>query len=69
MSCPQINASASQRGAALIVAMLVFALVATLLVGLQRDFSLTLQRGTHQLFAEQAWAYLMGAEGLAQLAL
>ena len=69
MSCPHINASASQRGAALIVAMLVFALVATLLVGLQRDFSLTLQRGTHQLFAEQAWAYLMGAEGLAQLAL
>jgi general secretion pathway protein K len=49
--------------------MLVFALVAALLVGLQRDFSLTLQRGTQQQFAEQAWAYLMGAEGLAQLAL
>jgi general secretion pathway protein K len=49
--------------------MLVFALVAALLVGLQRDFSLTLQRSEQQLFAEQAWAYLIGAEGLAQLAL
>jgi general secretion pathway protein K len=49
--------------------MLVFALVAALMVGLQRDFTLTLQRGTHQLFSEQAWAYLMGAEGLAAVAL
>lgn len=69
MSYPQSNFPDSQRGAALIVAMLVFALVAALLVGLQREFSLTLQRGTQQLFAEQAWAYLLGAEGLAQLAL
>ena len=53
----------AQRGAALVVAMLVFALVAALMVGLQRDFTLTLQRGTHQLFSEQAWAYLLGAEG------
>ncbi|GIR90171.1 MAG: hypothetical protein CM15mP89_1760 [Gammaproteobacteria bacterium] len=45
--------------------MLVFALVAALMVGLQRDFTLTLQRGTHQLFSEQAWAYLIGAEELA----
>ena len=59
----------AERGAALVVAMLVFALVAALMVGLQRDFTLTLQRGTHQLFSEQAWAYLMGAEGLAAMAL
>ena len=58
-----------QQGAALVVAMLVFALVAALMVGLQRDFTLTLQRGTHQLFSEQTWSYLMGAEGLAQVAL
>jgi general secretion pathway protein K len=69
MSCQRSDLPGPQRGAALIVAMLVFALVAALLVGLQRDFSLTLQRGTQQLFAEQAWAYLLGAEGLAQLAL
>ena len=69
MYCRQSNSPVSQNGAALIIAMLVFALVAALLVGLQRDFSLTLQRGTQQLFAEQAWAYLVGAEGLAQLAL
>ena len=59
----------AEGGAALVVAMLVFALVAALMVGLQRDFTLTLQRGTHQLFSEQAWAYLMGAEGLAAMAL
>jgi general secretion pathway protein K len=58
-----------QQGAALVVAMLVFALVAALMVGLQRDFTLTLQRGTHQLFSEQTWSYLIGAEGLAQIAL
>jgi general secretion pathway protein K len=49
--------------------MLVFALSATLLVALQREFSLALQRGTNQLFSEQAWAYLIGAEELAKLAL
>ena len=69
MSCPPPKPDASQNGAALVVAMLVFALVSALLVGLQRDFSLTLQRGTNQLFSEQAWAYLIGAEGLAALAL
>ena len=68
MSCPRSDPGVAQRGAALVVAMLVFALVAALMVGLQRDFTLTLQRGTHQLFSEQAWAYLLGAEGLAQLA-
>ena len=35
----------AEGGAALVVAMLVFALVAALMVGLQRDFTLTLQRG------------------------
>ena len=69
MCCRPRNASRSQRGAALIIAMLVFALSATLLVALQREFSLALQRGTNQLFSEQAWAYLIGAEELAKLAL
>ncbi|MDA9798278.1 type II secretion system minor pseudopilin GspK [Luminiphilus sp.] len=69
MCCRPLNASRSQRGAALIIAMLVFALSATLLVALQREFFLALQRGTNQLFSEQAWAYLIGAEELAKLAL
>ena len=69
MCCRPLNASRSQRGAALIIAMLVFALSATLLVALQREFSLALQRGTNQLFSEQAWAYLIGAEELAKRAL
>ena len=69
MSCRRNKSSRSERGAALVVAMLVFALIAALMVGLQRDFTLTLQRGTHQLFSEQAWAYLIGAEELAAIAL
>ena len=69
MSYPRRKASRAEGGAALVVAMLVFALVAALMVGLQRDFTLTLQRGTHQLFSEQAWAYLIGAEELAAMAL
>lgn len=69
MCCRPLNPIRPQRGAALIIAMLVFALSATLLVALQREFSLALQRGTNQLFSEQAWAYLIGAEELAKLAL
>ena len=69
MCCLHLNPHRSQQGAALIIAMLVFALSATLLVALQREFSLALQRGTNQLFSEQAWAYLIGAEELAKLAL
>ena len=69
MSYPRYKLPRAEGGAALVVAMLVFALVAALMVGLQRDFTLTLQRGAHQLFSEQAWAYLIGAEELAALAL
>ena len=69
MSYRRSKSTQSERGAALVLAMLVFALVAALMVGLQRDFTLTLQRGTHQLFSEQAWAYLIGAEELAAVAL
>ena len=69
MRFPATKRTGTQRGAALIIAMLVFALASALMVGLQRDFALTLQRGTNHLFSEQAWSYLMGAEGLAVLAL
>ena len=69
MSYRRSESSRSERGAALVVAMFVFALVAALMVGLQRDFTMTLQRGTHQLFSEQAWAYLIGAEELAAVEL
>ncbi len=69
MYCRRTDSRRTQHGAALILAMLVFALASALIVGLQREFTLTLQRGTHQLFSEQAWAYLIGAEQLAVLAL
>lgn len=58
-----------QRGAALVIALLVFALAAALMVGVQRDFSLQLQRSTNTFFAEQGWAFLIGAEELGILAL
>lgn len=58
-----------QRGAALIVALLVFALAAALMVGLQRDFTLQMQRGGNGFVIEQGWAYLRGAEDLAATAL
>ncbi len=58
-----------QRGAALIIALMVFALAAALMVGLQRDFALQLQRSSNALLMEQGWAYLRGAEELAATAL
>jgi len=72
MFCPVSNVSGGggrQGGAALIVALLVFAIAAALMVGLQRDFTLTMQRGSNSLVNEQAWSYLLGAESLAELAL
>ena len=43
----QRSVISGQRGAALIVALLVFAIASALMVGLQRDFTLQLQRGSN----------------------
>ena len=59
----------AQAGAALVVAMLVFAICAALIVAMQREFTLFYQRGANSLQAEQGYAYLRGAEELATLAL
>ena len=59
----------SQRGAALIVALLVFALCTALVVAMELEFNRFYQRGGNILLAEQANAYLRGAEELATLAL
>ncbi len=59
----------SQGGAALIVALLVFALCAALVVAMEVEFNRFYQRGANILVAEQANAYLRGAEELATLAL
>ena len=58
-----------QRGAALVVALLIFAVAAALMVGLQRDFTLHIQRAANGFIQEQAWHYLLGAEDLAAIAL
>ena len=61
MFCHRSN---QQQGAALIVALLVFAVASALLVGLQREFTLQMQRGSNYLVGEQGWSYLLGAEAL-----
>ncbi len=58
-----------QRGAALVVAMLVFALCSALIVAMKSEFTRLYQRGANLFLAEQAHAYLRGAEELATLAL
>ncbi len=58
-----------QRGAAMVVAMLVFAMAAVLVVAMKSNFQRFYQRASNVLFAEQAHAYLRGAEELAALVL
>ncbi|MET0377487.1 MAG: type II secretion system minor pseudopilin GspK [Spongiibacteraceae bacterium] len=58
-----------QRGAALIVALLVVATVVVLATTLSGDFLLMFRRVENQLHSEQAYAYLLGAEGVARAAL
>ena len=60
---------AAQRGAALIIAMLVFALATTMVVAMTSEFTLFLKRGSNSFIASQATAYLRGGEELAGLAL
>ncbi|WP_187275731.1 type II secretion system minor pseudopilin GspK [Parahaliea aestuarii] len=64
-----IHRPRQQSGAALVIALLVFAICATLIVAMKADFELFLQRGANSFLAEQGYAYLRGAEDLAALAL
>ena len=59
----------AQRGAALIIAMLVFALSTALVVAMKGEFDRFFQRSVNILFDEQAQAYLRGAEDLAAMVL
>jgi general secretion pathway protein K len=63
------SACHTQRGAALIVAMLVFALATALVVAMKGEFDRFFQRSVNILFDEQAQAYLRGAEDLAAMVL
>jgi general secretion pathway protein K len=58
-----------QGGAALIVALLVFALCTALVVAMEVEFNRFYQRAANLLLAEQATVYLRGAEELATMAL
>ena len=72
MCCPRsdaVNRNTTQRGAALVVALLVFAICAGLMVAMQREFALFYQRGSNLFLGEQGHSYLRGAEALASVAL
>jgi general secretion pathway protein K len=58
-----------QRGAALVLALLVFALCAAIIVGMHRDFNRVYQQASNSMLAQQSGVYLRGAEELAVLAL
>ncbi|MDA0693579.1 MAG: type II secretion system minor pseudopilin GspK [Proteobacteria bacterium] len=68
---PASRSWSGQRGAALIAALLVFALSAAVLVSLEKDSQLFYQRMSNGLIHQQTKAYLLGAEqlGIALLAL
>lgn len=64
---PGINQlPARQRGAALILALVVFAIVALLAASLSMDFLVSVKRVENQLNSQQAAAYMRGAEGIAR---
>ena len=71
MRCPRSNKAyiSGQRGAALIIALLVFALCTALIVAMKSEFTLFYQRGSNVFITEQAYAYLLSAEDLASMAL
>lgn len=76
MNCPhsrryrgRYNRIGRQQGVALVVAMLVFALSTALVVAMKSEFNRFYQRSANILLAEQAHAYLRGAEDLAGIVL
>tara|TARA_R110000823_G_scaffold91174_7_gene201175 strand:+ start:1356 stop:2378 length:1023 start_codon:yes stop_codon:yes gene_type:complete len=69
MRCSRSRFPGRQRGAALIVALLVFAVCAALVVAMRGEFQRYFQRNANLLLAEQVNAYLRGAEQLATVAL
>ncbi|MFT3930040.1 MAG: type II secretion system minor pseudopilin GspK [Spongiibacteraceae bacterium] len=58
-----------QRGVALIVALVIVATVVLLATALSGDFLVMFRRVENQLYSEQAYAYMRGAEALSRAAL
>ncbi len=68
-SAPERPLPAQQRGAALIVALLVAAIVTLLVTSVASDSLVTFRRVENQLHGQQAFALLLGAEAVARSAL
>ena len=58
-----------QRGAALVIALMVVALVAVIGASMGIDYIITVKRASNQLVAEQAFSYGIAAESIALKAL
>ena len=70
MRCrPSDHPGARQCGAALVAALLVFALASALIVAMAGDFNRIYRQSSGVFLAQQSEAYLRGAEALASLAL
>ncbi len=71
MNCrfPDGTVPRRQGGAALVLAMLVFALCTAIIVSMKGEFTRLYQRSANLFLGEQAYAYLRGAEELAGIAL
>lgn len=61
-----MRARRGQRGAALVFALLIVAIVVMLATTLSGDFLVMFRRVENQLYSEQAYAYLVGAESVAR---
>ncbi len=71
MSCrhSEFHCRRRQSGAALVVALLVFAICAALVVAMQSEYQLFFQRSENNFVGEQSYAYLRAAEDIASLVL
>ena len=65
----RLNMIAAQRGSALVVTLLIFAIGIALVVPMYSEYTLFLKRSANSFAAEQGYAYLRGGEELAMLAL
>lgn len=60
-----MQSTSSQKGAALVVAMIVVSLVAVLAVSMSVQYNFSVQRVANQMIAQQAYNYLRGTEAIA----
>lgn len=66
MKLAVVNTQGGQRGAALIVALLISALVAVFAIRIANNYQLNVRRASNQILSDQATLYLLSAENIAK---